>query len=601
MRRLAPGLLVILLAAWAGAVVPARAAERWAKVESTYFTLYAECSASDTRDWAVCFEQFRSCIQEVIRVPPAQLQPLTMVVFRNRDSIVRYLPRRNGKEPTDLGSVTMTLPTGTIILTSLNWDDRKTRQSLYEAGTYWFLGGFKHRGPDWLLAGLAGTFKTFTVTDDEIQLGEILNEDLVTLRENHLVPLSQLFATEMSQLDYRADTRTAMFYAQSWLFVHYLIYGRDARAGGKTHGSQLSEFVGALEYGVPAESAFRQAFGTDYDGMNRQLETYLLAGRHAIYSGKFDRTKAAKDLKATLEPAGAAELARGYACLAGNRRDEARAHFITAQTMPGGELTAAEVLGDMAMFDQNTSEAAVQYGRALDLGSRNYRAAYFFGEELVRGQLGHAAELPRFEAKQARRAASRFEQAINLYPDYVPSYERLALLMPSLVLFSEADRQFLELGLRVSPGNELLEAGLGVWELKNHQTEKGRQRLRALLTPDRRTSGWARLIAEGQAAEQATDTGMAAVRQLMAAGKFDEAGDEVGKLLRQATTQPQRAALAALRGEIGLFDLVSQAEKLADDKQWDAAGAIAQSALDGHPPPDLKQRAEAVLARAAKK
>ena len=596
MRRLRPVVLFFWLGLLLGTGVPALAKERWSKVESPYFTLYAECGVSDAKEWAACFEQFRRYVTDVIRIPPTQLQPLTMVVFKDRAEIMRFLPQKNGKAPTDMASMTMTLPTGTVILTSLNWDDDTTRQSFYQAGTYWLLSGFKYGGPDWFRAGLAGTFKTFTVLNDEVRIGMALDQDVIFLRENHLMSLPELFRTNMNQLDFRASTRTDLFYAQSWLLVHYLIYSRETRKGA-TRSPQLGDFLEALQYGVPVESAFQQVFGTDYEGMNRRLEAYLLEGRYAIFTGKFDRAGVSAGLKATGEIPAGPELARGYACLAGNLRDEARAHFLTARAVPGAELPASEVLGDMAQFDNNPAEAGIYYGRAQELGSRNFHAAFFFGEEVMRGQMQHTAELPRFEARQARKAANQFEQAINRYPDYVPSFERLALLMPSLEVFSEADRQFLELGRGVAPGNDLIEAGLGVWELKNGRKEQGQQRLRGLLAEGRPTTGWARLIAQDLADAQSAGQDMAIARRLMDEGKTDEAGELVEKLLQTAHTQEQRAALVALRSQIGQLDLVMQAEQLAGSKEWDAAQAIAQSVIDGHPSDALRQRAEAVLAR----
>jgi hypothetical protein len=41
---------------------------------------------------------------------------------------------------------------------------------------------------------------------------------------------------------------------------------------------------------------------------------------------------------------------------------------------------------------------------------------------------------------------------------------------------------------------------------------------------------------------------------------------------------------------------VLQAEKLAGEKQWEAAGALAKNALDNNLPAPLAQRAKAVLA-----
>jgi hypothetical protein len=77
-------------------------------------------------------------------------------MFSNRGQLLPYLPKKNGHVPPELKGQTMTLPTGTVVISHLDWDDANTRETFYENGTYWFLGGFKYSGPDWFQAAWPG-------------------------------------------------------------------------------------------------------------------------------------------------------------------------------------------------------------------------------------------------------------------------------------------------------------------------------------------------------------------------------------------------------------------------------------------------------------
>ena len=589
------------LGLWLGIASSVQANDRWVSIESPYFTIHAQCDPTEAREWAMRFEQFRRYISDVLRVAPTELRPMTIVMFKNRPALLPYLPHQDGKDPTNLSSQTTTLPTGTILITSLNWADSVTRHSFYEGGTYWFLGGFKHPSPDWFQAGLAQTFKTFSVTPREFEVGESPKENLLFLQRYRLMPLSDLFGTEMKQLDFHDSATTSLFFSESWALVHYLIFGRDRSRGVTTRSPQLTDFMEALQNGEATEPAFQQVFGTDYVGMIGRLETYITRGNYSIYREKFDSAALTTDFKTTVESAAGVEMILGYASLAGEQKDRAKAHFLNARRLPDGELRAEEALGDVASLMDDEAEAVAHYSRAVELGSRNYRAYFFLGTKVVRDNLRSGERAAHFEADAARLAASRFEQAINLYPRYVPSYEGLASLMPGLETFSDDDRKFLELGVRVSPENDVIEAGLASWEIRNHQEEKGRQRLSSLVAPGRKPTAWVAALAAQLRAADAVGEDLKAVRKLVSEGKTDQAEELIVQRLNDSTDDAQRAALTALRVEVGQLDMVMQAEKLAGEEDWDAAASIARNALDANLPPPLAQRAQAVLARAQAK
>ncbi len=597
MARGCRAVYILVIGLWLGLVIPAGAKEHWTRIESPFFTLYAQSDLSDAREWAVNFEQFRRFVSEVIRVPPTQLQPLTIVMFNSFQGLAPYLPNKDGKLSNGLNSKTMVLPTGTIVITYRNWDDTITRQSFYEAGTYWFLSGFKYSGPDWFKAGLAGTFKTFLVTHHEVRVGLSPQAELHYLNTHDLIPLPQLFGTEMKDLAFQGDDRTKLFFCESWALVHYFVFGREHALSPGTRSPQLADFMEALQKGEEAEPAFQRVFGTDYNGMLQRLSDYVSRGNYSIISSKFDPVETSTAFKGELETDGGTELIHGYAALAAEQHDEARRRFLTAKTRGADELRAEEGLGDAAIAVGDPTEAKLHYTRAVELGSRNYRPYYFLGELLERGAIDESTHQLQLGPALAREAASRFEHAINLYPRYIPSYEALALLMPCLKTFSESDRQFLQLGTQVAPDNDVIAAGLGLWEIKNQQVEKGQERLRGLVAAGHPPSRWVQTVVRDMDQASANGRGLAAARQLLAEGKTDEAGALVEKLLQVSPEEAQRASLAALQGEIGLLDLVLQAEKLADGQQWEAAGSIALNVLELKPPAALVQRANAVLAR----
>jgi tetratricopeptide (TPR) repeat protein len=62
-----------------------------------------------------------------------------------------------------------------------------------------------------------------------------------------------------------------MFYAQSWLLVHYLTLGRK----GHDTAAELTRFLALSESGVPRAEAFEQAFGVTVVSLERLLQKHM--------------------------------------------------------------------------------------------------------------------------------------------------------------------------------------------------------------------------------------------------------------------------------------------------------------------------------------
>jgi tetratricopeptide (TPR) repeat protein len=91
-----------------------------------------------------------------------------------------------------------------------------------------------------------------------------------TLDTETLIPLSTLLSPLASAELFRNRARTAMFYAQSWAFVHYVLLGENGR-----HQRGLQAFLRLQNSGLPLDEQFEQAFGMSLREMENALKDYV--------------------------------------------------------------------------------------------------------------------------------------------------------------------------------------------------------------------------------------------------------------------------------------------------------------------------------------
>src|SRR5262249_53294817 len=111
--------------------------------------------------------------------------------------------------------------------------------------------------PAWANEGLAEYYSTFTLSSNgrEGTLGGLLPAHLDLLRGQKLLDLPQLLAVTVDSPLYNEGNRRSVFYAESWALVHMLLSGTPDRS------AELLTYIRAASAGVPAERAWRDAFG----------------------------------------------------------------------------------------------------------------------------------------------------------------------------------------------------------------------------------------------------------------------------------------------------------------------------------------------------
>lgn len=290
LRRSVVLLLLVLLP------LPALALPRerdvWLRAESDHFVFFSGASERSTRRIAVNLERLRDVLVQLN--PDLEIgsgRPLYIYVFEDNQALVPYKLLYNGK-PANISGFFLASQDATCMVMQADMG-MDVERLLYHEFLHYVMGASYKKLPVWLSEGMAEFYSTFHATDQNAEIGRALKDHLRTLRENNMIPLSQLFAVTYDSRDYNEDYRQGIFYAQSWALVHYLLLGNPERR------PQTYQFFQSVAHGAPAAESFRSAFQTTEAQIEKELRDYV---RRSLFNYAQIPVKPAAELEVRLEP-----------------------------------------------------------------------------------------------------------------------------------------------------------------------------------------------------------------------------------------------------------------------------------------------------------
>ncbi|MGB8509609.1 MAG: tetratricopeptide repeat protein [Pyrinomonadaceae bacterium] len=403
-------------------VQAAAAKETWTKVTTKNFTLIGNASEKEIRGVATRLEQFREGFSRIFnRARMNTFVPTTVIVFKDYDSYKPFNPGANSgyfQAGQDVNYITLAVrqPYGVI---------NDPFETIYHEYTHLLIKNNMTGVPAWFNEGLAEYYSKFEVQKDgmEVLLGKPIGYHVLRLREEKFLPLATLLAVDHDSPYYNERSKRNVFYAESWALVHYLIANEN-----KGRQAEFTRFLQLLRTGVPSQTAFRTAFSTDFDLVEKELKAYVMRDSYVgriIPLGE----RLSSDASTQSAPVTDAE-AQGYLAdllLHTNRLTEAETYVQKALALDPKLPMAHATLGMLRFRQRRIADAQKELEIAVADDSRNYLAHYYYAFALTREHAGENMN-GGFAPETAARIRTHLKRVMELAPEYAEAYDLNAYL-----------------------------------------------------------------------------------------------------------------------------------------------------------------------------
>lgn len=263
---------VIGAALFAWVVLSASAhAQRWVAVETTGFTVYASGSERRAQEVAVNLEEFDALLRRWTNAP-AERSPTKLEVYLfSTDDFEDAFPYLSGNIAGVYIARTERIAAYSIFSPSSGLGAQDTL--FHEYAHHFMYQYFNNAYPAWYIEGFAEVAATTQLGSERIMIGAANQGRMRSLQGEIWMPMERLLTTSTSQI--RDGRDMSMFYAQSWLFAHYLLLTPGAEA-------QFRAYVRAQRSGRPPLEAFQEGFGVTPAEMQSTLRQYLRSNPNMI-------------------------------------------------------------------------------------------------------------------------------------------------------------------------------------------------------------------------------------------------------------------------------------------------------------------------------
>jgi len=440
---------VFVLVAFAGGLQPTEAKDTWVSVRSKNFQLIGNASEKDVRLVANRLEQFRSVF--ALLFPRAKLNspvPTTVIVFKSDSSYKPYKPN-----PNIAGYFQPGADVNYITLTSERVSgDQSFRVIFHEYVHLLIENTMGPTVPIWFNEGLAEYYSTFDVTDENRKalLGDLIANHVLYLRDSKLLPLRTLFAVDHKSPYYNEGNKMNIFYAESWMLMHYLLQGE-----GQKRRPQLARFLDLAGSGATIDEAFQQAFQTDVDTFEKSFKSYIQGAAYKRTEVTF-KQKLDFDSDMQSSPLSEAEAKSylGDLLLHSNRLDVAETHLQEALKLDENLPSAQASLGMLRVRQRRMEDARQYLEKAVAGNSRNFLAHYYYAMALSGLSPDASDAVSSYPPEVAQAIRAELRKAIDLKEDFAESYALLGFV--NVVRNEELDETItlLKRGLSLSRANQ---------------------------------------------------------------------------------------------------------------------------------------------------
>ncbi|HLW85469.1 MAG TPA: hypothetical protein VKR60_09670 [Candidatus Sulfotelmatobacter sp.] len=282
-------LLAFLLAALLCLSAPAANPSPWLEIHSTHFTVITDAGEKKGREVALRFEQMRAVFAGLLgKEKLHQPVPVTILAFKSDKTYYQLAPLRQGK-PIDVPG--FFLPGEDQDFFVLNvFEDEPWRAVAHDLA-HMLLNANYPPAQGWFDEGLAEYFSSVRVDNKQVEIGadpelqvSVKVDDLMQTQQDQHPPrsltellgaqvwlsMADLFTMKHDTASFHEGTHNTLFYAQSWMVMHYLLHEQKLPETG-------AYFDLVLNQRVPVEEAIQKAYGMSGAQLEQAVKDYFHA------------------------------------------------------------------------------------------------------------------------------------------------------------------------------------------------------------------------------------------------------------------------------------------------------------------------------------
>jgi hypothetical protein len=258
----------------------------WIEVHSSHFTVITDAGEKRGREVALRFEQMRAVFSNLLTKDRLnQPVPLTILALKSDKSYYQAAPLRQGQP---IGAPGFFLPGEDQSFIVLNMFEDEPWRAVAHDFAHMLLNYNYPPAQGWFDEGIAEYFSSIHVDNKQVEIGgdpelqSTMKEDLLGNQHETNPPKSltellgaqvwlsipDLFSMKHDGSGYNEGTHHTLYYAESWMVIHYLIHEKRMSDTGTYFGLVLNQHV-------PVEQAIQQAFGMSADQMEQAVKQYF--------------------------------------------------------------------------------------------------------------------------------------------------------------------------------------------------------------------------------------------------------------------------------------------------------------------------------------
>ncbi len=277
-RRHSISLYIAVLSAVLCACAQASEPSPWLEIHSAHFRVVTDAGQNKGREIALRFEQMRAVFAGLLSKDRLnQSIPLTILAFADDKLYFQLAPLRQG-QPIDVPGFLLTGDDQDFIV--LNLSEPDPWRAVAHDFALMFLRYNYPPAEGWFDEGLAQYFSSLRIENRQVQIG---GEPYVgkpgaaveLLKSQPWQALPDLFTAKQ---DASAQNAPALYGAESWIVMNYLLHEKKLPDTGTYFGLVLNQHV-------PVEDAIKQAYGMPSAQLQQAIQDYFKANFTNANSG----------------------------------------------------------------------------------------------------------------------------------------------------------------------------------------------------------------------------------------------------------------------------------------------------------------------------